>query len=68
MAPEDKLTNFVLGRELKLSRTYAFKMGYVWECEKLRSKGEACPKCASLCSRRCGRVVVCRPLGVSHRH
>src|SRR5690349_3190855 len=53
-----KLTQDLLGEELKFLNSRVYKAGHVWDVAKLRSEFEVCPKCASVSRIRCGRVQV----------
>lgn len=54
----DKLAQSVLGREFRFLGSRAFKTGHIWDVEKIRNEFEVCPRCASICTSRCGRARV----------
>ena len=63
--PWQRLSQAILGTELKLITTQAHRNGYLWEVEKIRASCEICPKCASPTNSRYGTCqVVVRQDGI----
>lgn len=54
MAPGAKLPQFFVMKELNLIATRRLGGGHLWICEKKRSRGEVCPRCAELATARSG--------------
>jgi len=54
----ENVARSILGTELKLLNTKAYRKGYLWEVEKVRGTHEACPKCASITNSRYGKTSV----------
>lgn len=45
--PWERLSQSILGTELKLISTRQHRKGYLWDVEKVRKGPEVCPKCAT---------------------
>lgn len=56
--PWQRLSQSILGKELKLINTHRYRKGYLWEVKKVRSEFEICPKCATPSNSRYGSTHV----------
>lgn len=56
--PFKRLTQAILGTELKLISARSHRNGYLWDVEKTRAHCEVCPRCASPTNSRYGVSVV----------
>jgi transposase len=56
--PWERLSQAILGTELKLISTRQHRRGYLWDVEKVRSSSEVCPKCATPSNARYGACSV----------